>query len=161
VHIIVKIIVTSIYFSSYKDVDLLRSMSADCCMPRRLKGGGRHGWHVCVFHLALARGSFSLGTCVLSVRCPPTQYPTNNQPPSHQNISINNRRMSTFYVAILCAYIVGRRLCSMVALFNYLKVSGSRLSSRNDGKLANKSMIGHNLENTWVILANRVPNQSP
>ena len=34
VHIIVKLIVISIVFSSFNNVDLLRSMSANCCMPR-------------------------------------------------------------------------------------------------------------------------------
>jgi hypothetical protein len=66
-----------------------------------------------VFCLALA--SFYLGTSC--VRCPPTQYPTNNQPPSHLNISINTGRTRTFYVAILCACMVDRRLCSIIALF--------------------------------------------
>jgi hypothetical protein len=54
-----------------------------------------HG--MCVFYLALA--IFFLGTSC--VRCPPTQYPTNNQPPSHLNISINDRQMRTFNVPIL------------------------------------------------------------
>jgi hypothetical protein len=62
-HIIVKIIVISIFFSSFNDVELLRtSMSADCCMAQRREwgtmaavgGGGCHGWHVCVIYLALA-----------------------------------------------------------------------------------------------------------
>ncbi len=90
----------------------------------------RNQWHVCVFYLPLA--SFYVGT--LCVRCPTTQYPTNNQPPSHLNISINNKWMRTFYVAILCACMVGRCMCSMVVLFHYLGVGGSRWSSRNDGK---------------------------
>jgi hypothetical protein len=34
VHIIVISIVKSIFFSSFNNVDLLHSMSADCCMPR-------------------------------------------------------------------------------------------------------------------------------
>ncbi len=83
----------------------------------------RHPWHVCVIYLALA--SFYLAT--LCVGCPPTPYPTNNLPPSHLNISINNRQMRTFYVAILCICMVGRCLCRMAALFHYL-------SSRIDGK---------------------------
>jgi hypothetical protein len=33
-HIIVKIIVISIFFSSFNGIDLLHSISADCCMPR-------------------------------------------------------------------------------------------------------------------------------
>ncbi len=90
----------------------------------------RNLWHGCVFCLALA--SFYLGT--LCVRCLKTQYPTNNQPPSHLNVSINNRRMRTFHVAILCACMMGRYLCSMVALFHYLGAGSSRWSSRNDGK---------------------------
>ncbi len=130
VHIIVKIKVISIFFFSFNGVDLLCSMSTDCCCLsarseapwRPWEGGGRHGWHVCVFHLALA--SFNLGTSC--VRCPPTHYPTNNPLPSQLNISINNRGMRTFYAAILCACIVGRRLCSMAALFYYLGVGGSR-----------------------------------
>jgi hypothetical protein len=76
---------------------------------------------ICAFYIALA--SFYLGT--LCVKCPPTQYPINNLPPSHLNITIKNRRMRTFYVAILCACMVGRCLCIMVALFNYLGVGGS------------------------------------
>ncbi len=91
----------------------------------------RNAWHVCVFYLPLS--GFYLGTSC--VRCLPTQYPTNNQPPSRLNISINNKRMRTFYVAILCACMMGRCLCSMVALFHYLGVGGSRWSSRNDGKI--------------------------
>ncbi len=87
-----------------------------------------HG--VCVFYLASA--SFYLGTSC--VRCPLTQYPTNNQPPSHLNIYIKNRRMRTFYGAILCACMVGRCLCCIVALFHYRGANGSRQSSRNDGK---------------------------
>ncbi len=87
-------------------------------------------WTVTTVHSTLA---VNLGTSC--VRCPPTQYPTNNQPPSQLNISMNNRRMRTFYAAILCKCIVGRCLCSMVALFYYLGVGGSRWSSRNDGKL--------------------------
>jgi hypothetical protein len=35
VHIMVQLIVISIVFSSFNDVDLFRSMPADCCMPRR------------------------------------------------------------------------------------------------------------------------------
>jgi len=73
--------------------------------------GGCHGWPVHVFCLALA--SFYLGTS--RVRCPPTPYPTNNQPPIHPIISVNNRQMRMFQVAILCTCMVGRRLCCMVA----------------------------------------------
>jgi hypothetical protein len=115
-----------------------------------------HG--VCVFYLALA--SFYLDT--LCVRCPPTQYPTNNQPPSWLNNSINNRRMRTFYVAIVCACIVGRCLCSMVALFHYFGAGSSRWSSRNDGKkcqqICRLAITYHIL---GQFLANRAPNWSP
>ncbi len=38
-HIIVKLIVISIVFSSFNDVDLFRSMSDDCCMPQRREWG--------------------------------------------------------------------------------------------------------------------------
>jgi hypothetical protein len=48
VHMIVKIIVISIYFSSFNDVDLLRSMSADCCMPRRWEWGTMAAVGACV-----------------------------------------------------------------------------------------------------------------
>jgi hypothetical protein len=82
---------------------------------------------MCVCYQALA--SFYLGT--LCVRYPPTQYPTNKQRPSHLNISINNWQMRTFYEAVLCACIVGRWLRSMVALFHYLGVSSSRISTKN------------------------------
>jgi len=34
VHIIVKLIVIRVAFSSFNDVDLFRSMSADSCMPQ-------------------------------------------------------------------------------------------------------------------------------
>jgi hypothetical protein len=144
VHIIVKIIVINIFYSIFNNVDLLRSMSADCCMPWRQEwgtmaavGGRRLPWLACVCILPSFRWVFPRYICV---RCLPTQYLTNNQPPSHLNNSINNRWMRTFYGAILCTCIVGRRLCSMVALFLYLGVDGSRQSSRNDGKLANKSV---------------------
>jgi len=40
VHIIAKLIERSIVFSSFNNVDLLRSMSANCCMPRR------RGWGI-------------------------------------------------------------------------------------------------------------------
>ena len=104
VHIIVKIIVISIFFSSFNGVDLLRSMSADCCMPRCQEwgtmaavGGLRPPWLACVCILP-SLASIYLGFCV---RCPPTQYPTNNQPPSRLNISISNGRMTTLQVTIL------------------------------------------------------------
>ncbi len=132
-HIIVILLVMNIFFSSFNNVDLLHSMLVDCCMPRRQghhEGRGRVAAAIvgmCVFYLALA--SFNLGT--LCVRCLPTQYPTTNQPPSHLNISINNTQIRTFYEAILCACMVGRRLCSMGSLFHYLGVGGSRWSTRN------------------------------
>jgi hypothetical protein len=56
VHIIVILIVINIFFSSFNDVDLLRSMSADCCMPRRQEwgtmaavGGLRPPWLACAY----------------------------------------------------------------------------------------------------------------
>ena len=63
------------------------------------------------------------------VRCPPTPYPTNNQPPTHPIISdfVNNRRMRMFQVAILlCTCMVGRHLCCVVAQFHHLGVGGAR-----------------------------------
>ncbi len=90
--------------------------------PTAALGEAADIYAMCVFLLALA--SFYLGT--LFVRCPPTQYLTINRPRSHLNISINNRQMRTFYVAILCACMVGRHLCSMVALFHYLGTGSSR-----------------------------------
>ena len=139
VHIIVlKLIVISIVFSSFNDVDLFCSMLADYCMPRR-RGWGTMtavGWRrppwlagACI---CLALASSYLGTS--HVRCPPTPYPTNNQPPIHPIISVNNRRMRTFQVAILCTCMVRRRLCCMVAQFHHLGVGGARWSSINDGK---------------------------
>ena len=112
VHIIVKLIVISIVFSSFNNVDLLRSMSANCCMPRH-KGWGtmaavgrrRPPWLAGAFCLAFL-ASFYLGTS--RVRCQPTPYPTNNQPLIHPIISVNNRRMRTFQVAIFCTCLVGR-----------------------------------------------------
>ncbi len=130
------IVILLVFFCSFIDVDLLRSMSADCCMPRHQEWGTMawRPWEgaaamvgMCVFYLALA--SFNVGT--LCVRCPLTQYPTNNQPPSHLNIYINNTKMRTFYEAILCACIVSRWMCSMDSLFHYLGVGGSRWSTRN------------------------------
>jgi hypothetical protein len=38
-HIIVMLLVINILFSSFNDVDLLRSMLADCCMPQRQEWG--------------------------------------------------------------------------------------------------------------------------
>jgi hypothetical protein len=98
------------------------------CHPLHMHGGQRSVEYCCniqlywgVFYLALA--SFHLGT--LCVRFLPTQYPTNNHPPSRLNISTNNRWMGTFYVAILCACMVGKHLCSMVVLFYYLGAGSS------------------------------------
>ncbi len=82
--------------------------------------GGYHGQPIRVFYLAL-------GT--LCVRYLPTPTPTNNQPPIHQTISINNRRMKTDSVTTLCTCIVDRRLCYMVAQFHYLAVNDAGLSS--------------------------------
>ncbi len=55
-HIIVILIVINIFFSSFNDVDLLRSMSADCYMPWRQEwgtmaavGGLRPPWLACVY----------------------------------------------------------------------------------------------------------------
>ena len=89
-------------FFNFNNVDLLRSMSADCCMPRCWGWGtmvavGRRWppWPwlagACIF---LALASFHLGTS--HVRCPPTPNPTNNQPTIHPIISVNNRRMMMF-----------------------------------------------------------------
>jgi hypothetical protein len=54
-HIIVKIIVISIFFSSFNNVDLLCSMLVDCCMPPRQEwgtmaavGGQQPPWLACV-----------------------------------------------------------------------------------------------------------------
>ncbi len=56
VHIIVILLVINFFFSSFNNVDLLRSMSADCCMPRRQEwgtmaamGGQRPPWLACVY----------------------------------------------------------------------------------------------------------------
>ncbi len=56
VHIIVILIVINIFFSSFNDVDLLRSMTADCCMPwcqewgtMAAVGGLRPPWLACVY----------------------------------------------------------------------------------------------------------------
>jgi hypothetical protein len=56
VHIIVILIVINILFSGFNDVDLLGSMPADCCMPRRQEwgnmaavGGLRPPWLACVY----------------------------------------------------------------------------------------------------------------
>ncbi len=46
-HIIVKIIVIYIFFSSFNDIDLLGSMLADCCMPWHQEWGlvGISAWN--------------------------------------------------------------------------------------------------------------------
>jgi hypothetical protein len=56
VHIIVILIVINIFFSSFNNVDLLCSMSADCCMPQCQEwgtmaalGGLRPPWLACVY----------------------------------------------------------------------------------------------------------------
>ncbi len=56
VHIIVILIIINFFFSNFNDVDLLRSMLADCCMPRRQEwgtmaavGGLRPPWLACVY----------------------------------------------------------------------------------------------------------------
>ncbi len=56
IHIIVILIVINIFFSSFNDVDLLHSMSADCYMPWRQErgtmaavGGLRPPWLACVY----------------------------------------------------------------------------------------------------------------
>ncbi len=118
---------------------LFHCMSADCCMPQHREWGTmaavgrrRPPWLASVSILPCA--TFHLGT--LRVRCllTPCPCPTNNHPPIHPIISTNNRWMRTFYVTILCAWIIGRYLCSMVAQLHYLGVGGARWSSRNDGK---------------------------
>jgi hypothetical protein len=55
-HIIVILIVINTFFSSFNDVDLLHSMLADCCMPRRQEwgtmaavGGLWPPWLACVY----------------------------------------------------------------------------------------------------------------
>jgi hypothetical protein len=56
VHTVVILIVIHIFFSSFNDVDLLHSMLADCCMPRRQEwgtmvavGGLWPPWLACVY----------------------------------------------------------------------------------------------------------------
>ena len=89
-------------FFSFNNVDLLRSMLADCCMPRCWGWGTMVavGWRwlpwprlagACIF---LALASFHLGTS--HVRYPSTPNPTNNQPTIHPIISVNNRRRMMF-----------------------------------------------------------------
>ncbi len=55
-HIIVILIVINVFVSSFNDADLLRSMLADCCMPRRQEwgtmaavGGRWPPWLACVY----------------------------------------------------------------------------------------------------------------
>ncbi len=126
---------------------------------RSWDNGGRHDWPVHVFWPALA--SFHLGTSC--VRCPPAPYPTNNQPPIHPIISVNNRRMRTFQVAILCPWMVERHLCCMAAPFHHLGVGSTRWSSKNDGNTHYQNSRLAILANTSaiMIMANRVPNWSP
>ena len=133
VHMIFKLIVICIVFSSFNNLDLLRSMSANCCMPRR------RGWGA-MAAVGRRRPPWLAGACILPsfsqlylgtsrVRCPPTPYPTNNQPPTHPIVSdfVNNWRMRTFQVAILlCTCMVGRHLCCVVAQFHHLGVGGAR-----------------------------------
>jgi hypothetical protein len=56
VHIIVILLVISIFFSSFNEVDLLRSVLADCCVPRHQEwgaivavGGRQPPWLACVY----------------------------------------------------------------------------------------------------------------
>ncbi len=60
VHIIVILLVIRIFFSSFNKVDLLRSMLADCCVPRSQEwdtmvavGGWRPPWLACVYFAKL------------------------------------------------------------------------------------------------------------
>ncbi len=123
-----------------------------------INGNGMcYGWPVHVFCLAFA--SFYLGT--LRVRCPPTPHPTTNQPPIHPIISVNNRRMRTFQVAILCACMARRRMCCYGCTIapswgerRLVKVT----QQKRWKKSLTKQQIGYNLENTWAMMANRVPN---
>ncbi len=75
---------------------------------------------------------------------------SNQQPtPSQLNISINNRRMRTFYVAILCACMVGRCLCSMVALFHNLLFGGRCEEKREeDGRVHHLGNFRNRFQNS-------------
>jgi hypothetical protein len=68
------------------------------------------------------------------VTSPPIPSPTTNQPPIRPNISTNIWQMRTFQVTILCACMVGRRLCCMVAHIYCCGVSGSWWSSKTQKK---------------------------
>jgi hypothetical protein len=75
VHIIYKLIVISIVFSSFNNVDLLHSMSANGALWRPWDDSGRRGWRVHVFCLALAGFTF---TCQMSADPISNQQPTTN-----------------------------------------------------------------------------------
>jgi hypothetical protein len=59
------------------------------------------------------------------------------------------RRTRTFYVAILailCACMVGRCLCYMVAQFHYLGVGGANEAAEMMENLLTNPLIGYNLK---------------
>jgi hypothetical protein len=135
------------FFSSFNDVDPSHMMLVDCCVlccrgcgPTAAVWSRRPPWSI-KFDRILP-SFFYLGTHVTT---PPTPSPTRNQSPIRPNISANIRPMRTFQVTILCACMVGRRLCRMVAHIYCHGVGGSWWSSKTRKKItfyANKSVDG-------------------
>ncbi len=63
----------------------------------------------------------------------PTPSPTNNQPPIHPIISMNNWWMSAFWVAILHACLLGSHLCYGIIFPHHLGASRAWWSSGRHG----------------------------
>jgi len=121
--LMVVLIVIDIIFSSFNNADPSYTMLVDCCMlycrecgPIAAVWRDRPPWLISsiAFYPILPSyfTAFYLGTHATS---PPNPCPTTCQPPIPPNISANIQRMRTFEVTILCACIVGSRLCRMVA----------------------------------------------
>jgi hypothetical protein len=110
-------------------------MLASCCMPWRREwctmeavGQRRPPWFIGGGLCALP--SFHLGkACSES----PTTSPTNNQPPIHPIISMNNWWMRAFKVAILRACLLGSHLCHGIFFPHHLGASRARQSSGRHG----------------------------
>ncbi len=127
-------LVQTIIFSSFNDIDLLRSILANCCMGWcREKGTmaaveqGRPPWLGYVF-----LPSFRLANCVSDVPNPKTTQKPTTVPP---HISVNNGQMGTCQVPILCACTVGRHISHMNKRFVHLGCGGAWWSIGNNGRI--------------------------
>ncbi len=101
-----------------------------------MPGGGCHGGRramaatmigVCLFYLASAY----LIAGPMSPNPQTTQKPTTVPP----HISVNNGRMGTFQVSILCACMVRRHICHMKKRFFHLEGGGSSEASETMAEL--------------------------